>query len=104
MQGVGGGSVIAPLFLTDSAVNGLLNMEESISAVEESLNQLALGNSANRPRGHDIAGPGVYLAHMQASACHQVIFGFKTYTAASDSFRFFVYLYSTATGALQAVI
>jgi ornithine cyclodeaminase/alanine dehydrogenase-like protein (mu-crystallin family) len=79
-------------------------MEESISAVEDSLNQLALGNSANRPRGHDIAGPGAYLAHMQAAAYEQGVTGFKTYTAASGGFRFFVYLFSTDTGQLHAVL
>ncbi len=79
-------------------------MEESISAVEDSLNQLALGNSANRPRGHDIAGPGAYLAHMQASAYDQGVSGFKTYTSASGGFRFFVYLFSTDTGQLLTVI
>ena len=41
---------------------------------------------------------------MQASAYHQGIFGFKTYTAASSSFRFFVYLFSADTGKLHAVI
>ncbi|MCH8063790.1 MAG: ornithine cyclodeaminase family protein [Chloroflexi bacterium] len=79
-------------------------MEESISAVEDSLNQLALGNSANRPRRHDIAGPGVYLAHMQAASYDQGVSGFKTYTAALGSFRFHVYLFSTDTGQLLSVI
>ena len=79
-------------------------MEDSISAVEDSLNQLALGNSANRPRGHDIAGPGAYLAHMRAAAYDQGVSGFKTYTQAAGSFRFFVYLFSMDTGQLDAVI
>ncbi|MCH9009899.1 MAG: ornithine cyclodeaminase family protein [Chloroflexi bacterium] len=79
-------------------------MEDSISAVEDSLNQLALGKSVNRPRGHDIAGPGAYLAHMRAAAYGQGVSGFKTYTACAGSFRFHVYLFSTETGQLLTVI
>ena len=79
-------------------------MEDSISAVEDSLNQLALGNSTNLPRGHDIAGPGAYLAYMQAAAYDEGVSGFKTYAVTSGGFRFFVYLFSTDTGQLRAVI
>ena len=82
--------------LTDQDVNSLFSMEEAILVVEDVLKQQALGMATNLPRGHDIAGPGTYLAYMQAVLYHrsgklptgQGVFGFKTYTASSGQFRF----------------
>ena len=58
----------------------------------------------NRPRGHDIAGPGVYLAWMQAADYQSGIFGFKSYTASSGVFRFLVYLHSADTGEVLSIL
>ena len=79
-------------------------MEDAISAVEEALKQQALGSAVNRPRARVVAGPGVGLYSMQA-ACHYLdVFGFKTYTVASEGYRFLVYLYRTDTGELLSVL
>ena len=73
-------------------------------AVEESLLQQARGTAVNLPRGHSIAGPGVFLAYMQAVLHEQGVAGFKTYTASSQDYRFLVYLISAESGRLLAII
>ncbi len=60
--------------------------------------------ATNRPRGHDMAGPGVYLAWMQAADYRSGIFGFKTYTISFGGSRFFVYLYSVDTGEVLSIL
>jgi alanine dehydrogenase len=92
------------LLLTDQDVDSLFSMEEAIPVVEDALRQQASGSAANCPRGHDIAGRGVYLAHMRAALYAQNVFGFKTYTVASGSVRFLVYLYDAGTGALLSIL
>ncbi len=89
---------IATLFLTDADVGGLLSVEESISAVEQVLRLQADGDAANRPRGHDYAGPGAYQAWMQAAAYGLGVCGLKTYSIVGDAGRFFVYLYDVEGG------
>ena len=54
--------------------------------------------ASNRPRGHDIAAPGVSLAWMQAAAYGLGVYGFKTYTITPAGSRFFVYLYGIDCG------
>ncbi len=56
------------------------------------------GEAANRPRGHDYAGPGAYQAWMQSAAYGLGVCGLKTYTIVGGAGRFFVYLYDTNGG------
>ncbi len=56
------------------------------------------GEAANRPRGHDYAGPGAYQAWMQSAAYGLGVCGFKTYTIVGGAGRFFVYLYGIDGG------
>ena len=56
------------------------------------------GEAANRPRGHDYAGPGSYQAWMQAAAYALGVCGFKTYTIVQGTGRAFVYLYDIQGG------
>ena len=93
-----------PLWLTDADVERLLTVEEAVPVVEAVLKQQAAGTATNLPRGHTIAGPGVMLAHMTAALHEQGVFGFKVYSIVDGAYRFFVLLYSVATGDLLAVI
>ena len=93
-----------PLWLTDGDVERLLTVEEAVPVVEAVLKQQAAGTATNLPRGHTIAGPGVMLAHMTAALHEQGVFGFKVYSIVDGAYRFFVLLYSVATGDLLAVI
>ena len=92
------------LWLTDGDVERLLTVEEAVPVVEAVLKQQAAGTATNLPRGHTIAGPGVMLAHMTAALHEQGVFGFKVYSIVDGAYRFFVLLYSVATGDLLAVI
>ncbi len=76
----------------------LLGVEEAISVVEQALRMQADGEAANRPRGHDYAGPGAYQAWMQSAAYGLGVCGFKTYTIVGGAGRFFVYLYEIDGG------
>ena len=73
-------------------------MEEAIPVVEQALRMQADGEAANRPRGHDYAGPGAYQAWMQSAAYGLGVCGFKTYTIVGGAGRFFVYLYGIDGG------
>ena len=86
------------LWLSDADVERLLSVEDAIPVVETALAQQAAGDAVNRPRAHDIAGEGAFLAHMQAALYEQGVFGFKSYSAAGGVYRFFVMLYSMRTG------
>jgi len=79
-------------------------MEEAISAVEEALKHQALGSAVNRPRASVIARPGAGLYSMEAVCSYIDVFGFKTYTANSEGYRFLVYLYSADTGELLSML
>jgi len=79
-------------------------MEEALVVVEDSLLQQARGTAVNLPRGHEIASPGVYIAHMQGALHEQGVVGFKVYTAAPQGYKFLVYLVSMDTGQLLAII
>jgi ornithine cyclodeaminase/alanine dehydrogenase-like protein (mu-crystallin family) len=79
-------------------------MEEALLAVEDSLLQQARGTAVNLPRGHEIASPGVYIAHMQGALHEQGVVGFKVYTVAPQGYKFLVYLIIMDTGQLLAII
>ena len=89
---------ITTLFLTDADVDGLLSVKEAIPVVEYALRLQADGEAANRPRGHDYAGPGSYQAWMQSAAYGLDVCGFKTYTIVQGAGRAFVYLYDIEGG------
>ena len=72
--------------------------------VGEILNHQAQGVATNRSRERVVAGPAVHLNSMMAADYQSGVFGFKTYTVASGSCRFFVYLYSADTGDLLCVL
>ena len=79
-------------------------MDDALGAVETTMRHQAEGVATNRPRAHDNAASGVYLATMQGADYRQGVFGFKTYTACSGTYRFHVYLFDVETGALLSVM
>lgn len=93
-----------PLWLTDADVESLLTVEDAIPIVHASLKEQAAATAVNRPRSDDIASEGTFLAHMCAALHEHGVFGFKAYSASGGTYRFFVMLFSTHTGALLAVM
>jgi len=91
------------LYLTETDVRELLDMEIAIEAVEEAFRQLAAGKAVNVPRGRARA-PGICLHSMSAAAEYLGLVGWKAYTTTRDAARFHVGLYSQATGELLALI
>ncbi|MBS0266706.1 MAG: ornithine cyclodeaminase family protein, partial [Planctomycetes bacterium] len=91
------------LYLTESDVRELLDMEICIDVVEESFRQLAYGRAVNVPRAR-AHGEGLYLHTMSGVASYLGYAGWKAYTTTSHGARFHVGLYSIQTGDLVALI
>jgi ornithine cyclodeaminase/alanine dehydrogenase-like protein (mu-crystallin family) len=91
------------LYLTESDVRELLDMEIAIDVVEEAFKQLAGGSATNVPRARAHA-EGIYLHTMSAVAQYLGCAGWKAYTTTSHGARFHVGLYSTKTAEMTALI
>lgn len=91
------------LYLTESDVRELLDMEIAIDVVEEAFKQLAGGGATNVPRARAHA-EGFCLHSMSASAQYLGCAGWKAYTTTSHGARFHVGLYSTKTAEMTALI
>ena len=65
-QGVEG-APIPPLNISEQEVHRLLDMDETLAAVEASLRHRAQGLAVNRPRERVAGGPDVHLNTMQAA-------------------------------------
>jgi len=91
------------LLLTEKEVEGLLQMDDALVAVEEGLRAMGRGEATNRPRqrvGTRETAVNVMLASWPARGYA----GFKYYTASHAGIRFWVHLFDMATGELLAVI
>src|SRR3989475_10430964 len=91
------------LLLTEKEVEGLLQMDDALVAVEEGLRAMGRGEATNRPRqrvGTRETAVNVMLASWPARGYA----GFKYYTASRAGIRFWVHLFDMATGELVAVI
>ena len=91
------------LYLTESDVRELLDMEIAIDVVEEAFRQLASGGAMNVPRARAHA-EGICLHTMSAVAQYLGCAGWKAYTTTSHGARFNVGLYSTKTAEMTALI
>ncbi|HEY2250034.1 MAG TPA: ornithine cyclodeaminase family protein, partial [Planctomycetaceae bacterium] len=91
------------LYLTESDVRELLDMEIAIDVVEEAFRQLAGGGAMNVPRARAHA-EGIYLHTMSAVAQYLGCAGWKAYTTTSHGAKFHVGLYSTKTAEMTALI
>ncbi len=95
---------MAPLLISERDVESLLTLEEAIPVVEDAFLQQARASATNRPRTRVLAGPGSHIHFMDASADEPGVYGFKTYTIVDGSARYFVYLFSSETGELLAIV
>jgi alanine dehydrogenase len=91
------------LYLTETDVRELLDMEIAVDVVEEAFRQMALGGATNVPRSRAHAG-AFYLHTMSAVAEYLGVAGWKAYTTSARGARFHVGLYSVKSGELLAVI
>lgn len=94
---------MSALYLRESDVRELLDMELAIDAVERAFQELAVGRAMNVPRQRARA-PGICLHTMSASAEYLGMVGWKTYTTTKSGMRFLVGLYSQQDGSLLALI
>ena len=95
---------MGPLLISESDVESLLTLEEAIPVVEDAFLQQARTSATNRPRTRILAGPDSHIHFMDASADEPGVYGFKTYTIVAGSARYFVYLFSSETGELLAIV
>lgn len=91
------------LFLTEDDVRELMDMETSITVVEEVFRQLAEGNASNVPRTRARA-EGIVLHTMSGSAAYLGLVGWKCYTTTRQGARFHVAIYDIETGEMRALI
>ena len=91
------------LYLTETDVRELLDMEICIDVVEEAFRQLAYGGAMNVPRARAHA-EGVYLHTMSAVATYLGYAGWKAYTSTSHGAKFHIGLYSINSGDLVAMV
>ncbi len=92
-----------PLFLTESDVDDLLTMEETIDAVEEVFKEQGQGKVANTPRWRT-TGRGGMLHIMAASVQKFGYIGYKAYTTFKSGGEFLFMLHDIETGRLLAVM
>src|SRR3989475_9195708 len=91
------------LLLTEKDVEGLLQMDDALRAVEEGFRALGRGEATNRPRQR-VGTIETAVNVMLASWPGRGYAGFKYYTASRAGIRFWVHLFDMATGELVAVI
>lgn len=93
----------AMLHLTEDDVRHLLTMEDALREVEAALRDLGDGKAENRPRQR-VRGPHAILNVMPASWSARGYYGFKYYTIARDTVRFWFHLFDANTGTPLAVL
>lgn len=91
------------LYLTETDVRELLDMQVAVDTIEEMFQKLADGAAENIPR-HRARARGIMLHTMSAAADYLGTVGWKAYTTTSSGVRFLVGLYSAATGELTALV
>ena len=92
------------IYLTEKDVQGLLTMDVALEAVEEGFRHQAGGSATNFPRRRLPLSPGSFN-FMAAAAPVLGVMGIKTYgVMPTGQLRFYVQLYSSATGEMLALI
>lgn len=94
---------MSALFLQESDVRELLDMELAIDIVEEAFLKMSEGLASNVPRQR-AHSPGIYLHTMSAAAEYLGLVGWKSYTTTAAGARFLVGVYSQTDGSLLALI
>ena len=90
-------------YLRESDVERLLTMPLALEMVEKALKDRALGRAVDVPRvrAHIPAGT---LHMMEAAAPELKLIGFKSYYATGKGTRYFVQMFGTESGKLEAII
>lgn len=91
------------IYLTEDDVKDVIDMDASISVIEQAFYFLANGTAQNVPRRRAKA-PGIMLHTMSAAAEYLGRVGWKAYTTTAKGARFHVGLYDAETGELEALI
>ncbi len=78
-------------------------MDRALTVVEEAFRQFADGQGENMPR-HRVHSPKTTMHLMAASLPKSGVMGLKVYTVIAGRARFLVYLYSSETSEILAVI
>lgn len=91
------------LLLRDRDVRSLLEMSDTIDALEEAFTALAHGSAINRPRARLIQKEGIL--HVLTAAFKEAgVLGLKTYTVFRQGVRSAVLLFSAEDGHLLAIV
>src|SRR5947209_3940249 len=91
------------LLIREGEVVSLLDMVNTVQALEEAFGALSRGNAVNRPRVRIAQANGV-LHVLAASFPGAGVLGLKTYTVFREGVRFVVLLFSAQDGRLLAII
>lgn len=91
------------LLIREGEVVSLLDMVNTVQALEEAFGALSHGNAVNRPRMRIAQTNGV-LHVLAASLPEAGVLGLKTYTVFREGVRFVVLLFSAQDGRLLAII
>lgn len=91
------------LVLRDRDVRSLLEISDTIDALEQAFVALSHGNAINRPRTRVVQPNGI-LHVLAASFADGGVLGLKTYTVFRQGVRSVVMLFSAADGSLLALI
>lgn len=83
---------MAAIYLTESEVDGLLDMPLAIEVCQEAFRRLAAGEVENVPRSR-AQGEGIILHSMSAVVPYLGVVGWKNYTTTRKGARFHIGLY-----------
>lgn len=91
------------LLLRDGDVRSLLEISDTIDALEQAFTALSHGNAINRPRARVIQHNGI-MHMLAASYMGAGVLGLKTYTVFRQGVRSVVLLFSSEDGSLLSII
>jgi alanine dehydrogenase len=91
------------LFLNEDDVKRVLTMPLALEAVEQVLEEDALGEAVNIPRERTRIPKGA-LHILQGAIPGRGVIGYKAYTSTKEGNRFLLYLYNSEHGNLEAII
>ncbi|MFO1023450.1 MAG: ornithine cyclodeaminase family protein [Planctomycetales bacterium] len=92
------------LYLKESDVHDLLDMEQSIEVIEDAFRHLASGKAVNTPRVRAHINGAITLHTMSAAAEYLGYVGWKTYTTTATGAQFLVGISRISDGKLAALI
>lgn len=92
-----------PIFLSEADVKQLLTVDMAMAAVESAHRELALGLAQDTPRARTRL-PQTVLHMLQGALPAQGLIGYKAYTSNRSGNRFWLHLFDSDSGVLQAII